>query len=211
MPEEKIKIDIQISPAKALFFGQHFWRCDFSVPCHFGWGKRNFTNGSYLLEQFKKPILLDADALNIIAENKTLLNNIPIGTVITPHPMEFDRLFGAHSNIEERKLTAIEKAKKLNIVIVLKDHKTLITYNGKSFENTTGNAGLAKAGSGDALSGVITAFMAQGYHPFDAAKCGVYLHGLAADICLKKQSKESMLITDVIECFGIAFKKIFPN
>jgi hydroxyethylthiazole kinase-like uncharacterized protein yjeF len=178
------------------------------IGCGIGVSKENFQILTYLLEQFKKPILLDADALNIIAVNNSLLNKLPINTILTPHPKEFDRLFGAHTSHEERKLTAITKAKELHIMIVLKDHKTLITYDGKAFENRTGNAGLAKAGSGDALSGVITSFLAQGYHPFDAAKIGVYLHGLAADICLKKQSMESMLVTDVIDCFGKAFKKI---
>jgi hydroxyethylthiazole kinase-like uncharacterized protein yjeF len=181
------------------------------IGCGIGVTKESAQILTYLIEEFKKPIVLDADALNIIAENKSLLKNLPTGTIITPHPKEFDRLFGAHNNQEERKLTAIKKSKELDIVIVLKDHKTVITFNGKCFENTTGNAGLAKAGSGDALAGIITAFLAQGCSPFDAAKLGVYMHGLAADICLKKQSMESMMITDVIECFGKGFKKMLGN
>ena len=96
----------------------------------------------------------------------------------------------------------------LGIVIVLKGHKTLITHNGNIFLNSTGNAGLAKGGSGDALTGIITALLSQGYEPFEAAKIGVYLHGLAADLALEKQSFESMLITDVIEYLGQAFKVI---
>lgn len=180
------------------------------IGCGIDVSKESFQILSYLIDQFKKPIVLDADALNIIAKNKILLNKIPKYSIITPHPKEFDRLFGKHYNKQERIITAIEKSKELNIVIVLKDHKTIMTFNGKAFENTTGNAGLAKAGSGDALTGAITAFLAQGYKPFDAAKVAVYLHGLAADICLKKQSMESMLITDVIDCFGKAFKKLLP-
>jgi hydroxyethylthiazole kinase-like uncharacterized protein yjeF len=181
------------------------------IGCGIGTSKESLQTLTYLLEQFNKPIVLDADALNMIAENKALLKKIPKGSIITPHLKEFDRLFGIYKTTEERILTAIEKAKELNIVIVLKDHKTLITFDGKSFENTTGNAGLAKAGSGDALTGIISAFLAQSYYPFDAAKLAVYLHGLAADICLKKQSMESMLITDVIECFGKAFEKIMAK
>ena len=84
----------------------------------------------------------------------------------------------------------------------------MITTGKKSFINKTGNAGLAKGGSGDALTGIITALLAQGYDPFDAACIGVYTHGLAADLALKDQSPESMLITDVIECLGKAFKKL---
>lgn len=161
-----------------------------------------------VLFHFTKPIVLDADALNIISVNKKLLHKIPKGTIITPHPKEFDRLFGVHQNTDDRINTAIEKAQEFDFVIVLKGHKTLVTASGEAFLNTTGNAGLAKGGSGDALTGMITAFLAQDYTPFDAAKMGVYLHGLAANITLENQSMESMLITDVIENFGKAFENL---
>lgn len=161
-----------------------------------------------VIAEFNKPTVFDADALNIISANKQLLSKITKGTILTPHPKEFDRLFGAHKNVDERVITAIEQAQRYNIVIVLKGNKTLVTFAGEAFLNTTGNAGLAKGGSGDALTGIITSFLAQGYDPFIAAKLGVYFHGLAADIALKSQSMESMLITDVIECFGKAFAQI---
>jgi NAD(P)H-hydrate epimerase len=151
---------------------------------------------------------LDADALNIVAAHKKLLAKIPAGTVLTAHPKEFDRLFGNHATLEERVATAIKKSVEYNVVLVLKGHETVVTFNGECFINTTGNAGLAKAGSGDALTGIITAFLAQGYNPFDAAKLGVFVHGFAADFTLHQQSMESMLITDVIECLGTAFKQI---
>jgi NAD(P)H-hydrate epimerase len=160
------------------------------------------------ITQFNKPILLDADALNIIAANKKLINLIPSKTIITPHPKEFDRLFGHHKNSESRIHTAVQKAKEYDIIIVLKSHMTAVISHDKSFLNTTGNAGLAKGGSGDALTGIITAFLAQGYKPLTAAKLGVYLHGLSADITLKDESMESMLITDVISNLGKAFKYI---
>lgn len=155
-----------------------------------------------------KPLVLDADAINIVAANKKLIAKIPEGTILTPHLKEFDRLFGTHKTPEARIKTAIAKAKELNVVIVLKGHRTLVASPTEAFVNTTGNAGLAKGGSGDALTGIITAFLAQGYNPFDAAKLGVYIHGLAADITLQTQSVESMLISDVIENFGKAFLKI---
>lgn len=161
-----------------------------------------------IIDNVACPLLLDADALNCIALNKRLLKKVPEETVITPHPIEFDRLFGNHHSDEERINKAIALSKKYKIVIVLKGAKTHITYSGEVAINTSGNAGLAKAGSGDALTGIITAFLAQGYNSFDAAKLGVYLHGLAADITLDKQSMESMLITDVIECIGKAFKQL---
>jgi hydroxyethylthiazole kinase-like uncharacterized protein yjeF len=172
-----------------------------------GTGKESEEILVSVLNNFNKRILLDADALNCISSNKSLLEKIPKETIITPHPKEFDRLFGTHKDNNERMNTAIQKSKELKITIVLKGHHTLITYNGDTFYNTTGNAGLAKGGSGDALTGIILSFLAQGYDPFGAAKLGVYLHGFAADLTLKNQSMESMLITDVIESLGKALKK----
>ena len=159
-----------------------------------------------LLKSGLPPIVFDADALNIFAGNKKLFNKIPKGSIITPHPKEFDRIFGEHSLVEDRIATALKVSREFDIVVVLKGHKTLVTYKGESWINTSGNAGLAKGGSGDALTGMITAFLSQGYEPFVSSKIGVYLHGVAADITLEKQSMESMLITDVIENIGNAFK-----
>ena len=162
----------------------------------------------YELYENKLPVVFDADALNLIAKYKIDWKNFNFPFVLTPHPKEFDRLFGEHHSESERRITAIQKAKELNCVIVLKGHKTFITDGIHTFENTTGNSGLAKGGSGDALTGMITSFLAQGYTTLEAAKLGVYLHGLAADITLQTQSEESMLITDVIENIGLAFKSL---
>ncbi|MFN7044742.1 MAG: NAD(P)H-hydrate dehydratase [Flavobacterium sp.] len=162
----------------------------------------------YELYKNKLPVVLDADALNLIAKYKIDWKNFNFPFVLTPHPKEFDRLFGEHDSESERRNTAIQKAKELNCVIVLKGHKTFITDGTQNFENTTGNSGLAKGGSGDALTGMITSFLAQGYTTLEAAKLGVFLHGLAADITLQTQSEESMLITDVIENIGLAFKHL---
>ncbi len=162
----------------------------------------------YELYENKLPVVLDADALNLIAKYKIDWKNFNFPFILTPHPKEFDRLFGEHHSESERRITAIQKAKELNCVIVLKGHKTFITDGTQNFENTTGNSGLAKGGSGDALTGMITSFLAQGYTTLEAAKLGVYLHGLAADITLETQSEESMLITDVIENIGLAFKRL---
>ena len=162
----------------------------------------------YELYENKLPVVLDADALNLIAKYKIDWKNFNFPFILTPHPKEFDRLFGEHHSESERRITAIQKAKELKGVIVLKGHKTFITDGTQNFENTTGNSGLAKGGSGDALTGIITSFLAQGYTTLEAAKLGVYLHGLAADITLQTQSEESMLITDVIENIGLAFKSL---
>jgi hydroxyethylthiazole kinase-like uncharacterized protein yjeF len=162
----------------------------------------------YELYENKLPVVFDADALNVIAKYKIDWKNFNFPFVLTPHQKEFDRLFSEHHSESERRITAIQKAKELNCIIVLKGHKTFITDGIQTFENTTGNSGLAKGGSGDALTGMITSFLAQGYEPIHASILGVYLHGLAADITLQSQSEESMLITDVIDNIGLAFKSL---
>jgi hydroxyethylthiazole kinase-like uncharacterized protein yjeF len=162
----------------------------------------------FAIQNVNKPIVFDADALNILANTKEWLNQIPEKSILTPHAKEFDRLFGNDNSDEDRRKKAVTKAAELKCIIVLKGHQTFITDGSHSYENTTGNSGLAKGGSGDALTGIITAFLAQGYEPINAALLGVYLHGLAADITLATQSEESMLITDVIQNLGSAFKKI---
>lgn len=161
-----------------------------------------------LIKNVNAPIVFDADALNIMAKNQGHLLVLPQNSVLTPHPKEFDRLFGTHDSDSQRRETAIKKATELNLVIVLKGHQTFISDGKESFENTTGNSGLAKGGSGDALTGIITAFLAQGYEPINAAQLGVFIHGLAADTTLETQSEESMLITDVIDNLGKAFQRI---
>lgn len=161
-----------------------------------------------ILQQFKKSILLDADALTILSQRKEFWDLLPKGLVITPHVKEFDRLFGESNNKAERIDKAVELSTKYPWVIVLKDNETLIAENGEAWLSNTGNAGLAKGGSGDILSGMITALLAQGYSSFIAAKIGVYLHGVAADIAIKEQSLESLLASDVVEKIGAAFKML---
>ncbi len=168
---------------------------------------RNFLKE--LLDLTTQPIVLDADALNILGMEKELLNKIPAGSVLTPHPKEFERLFGKTENDIERIELAIEKAKALHCVIVLKGHHTFIaTPPGNGYFNNTGNAGMAKGGSGDVLTGIITALLAQGYDNVQAAILGVWLHGLAADIAAEELSQEAMLATDIIEHLGKAFLTI---
>jgi hydroxyethylthiazole kinase-like uncharacterized protein yjeF len=161
-----------------------------------------------LINNAEVPCVFDADALTIFSNKQQWLDRLPEQSILTPHCIEFDRLFGIHTSDELRRQTAIEQAKKRRIIIVLKGHQTFITNGKESFQNSTGNSGLAKGGSGDALTGIITAFLAQGYEPLQAANLGVYLHGLAADITLEIQSEESMLISDVIENLGAAFQQI---
>ncbi len=157
------------------------------------------------INQQTKAAVIDADAINLLAKNKECWKIIPQQTILTPHAGEFDRLFGKCNTQQQRLLTAIKFTEKQSCIIVLKGHETTIVCNGKYFINKTGNAGLAKGGSGDVLTGMITALLAQAYEPLDAACIAVYLHGSAADITLGKQSLESMMASDVIENIGAAF------
>jgi NAD(P)H-hydrate epimerase len=135
-----------------------------------------------------------------------LLQQLPPLSVLTPHPKEFDRLFGEHSNDFVRLAKAKEMANALKIAIVLKSHYTAtVLPTGQVFFNTTGNAGMAKGGSGDVLTGMITAFISQGYSPGDAAVLGVYLHGLAGDFAANALSKEAMVAGDIVTFLPQAF------
>lgn len=161
-----------------------------------------------IIKSFKKPLLLDADGLNIISNNQDWLSKLPIGSILTPHPKEFDRLFGVSDNEFERWQKAIYFSEKYQLVILVKGHHTLIAAKGKAWFNISGNVGLAKAGSGDTLAGMILALLTQGYTPTAAAILGVYLHGVAADLALAFQSMESLLASDTIERIGDAFKSL---
>jgi len=135
-----------------------------------------------VFEHFKKPVVIDADALNLLSENPKLLDKVPPGSIITPHMKEFDRLFGDHANWWQRLQSAIENAKKHKINIVLKNDYTIVaTPDGKAHFNPTGNAAMATGGMGDVLTGIITSLVAQKYSPADACIIGVYIHGKAGD------------------------------
>ncbi len=171
------------------------------IGCGCGIGKQKRTAKAIkrLLIYTNKPLILDADALNIIAENEWQ-KLIPKNSIITPHPKEFERLTGKVSSSLERLEKAIEFARKLEIIVILKGANTaIILPTGKVFFNSTGNSGMATAGSGDVLTGIITGLVAQKYSPSEAAILGVYLHGLAGDMALKNNSQESLLARDIIE------------
>lgn len=162
-----------------------------------------------LLDRYTQPVVIDADALNILATDKSLQEKIPAGSILTPHPKEFERLAGVSENDFDRLHKASELAARLKVVIVLKGHHTLIaTPGGLCYFNNTGNAGMATAGSGDVLTGVLTGLLAQGYSPVEAALLGVYLHGLAGDIAAREKSMEAMIAGDIVEGLGEAFLNI---
>ncbi|MFC0775678.1 NAD(P)H-hydrate dehydratase [Terrimonas alba] len=159
-----------------------------------------------VLSAYKKPAVLDADALNNLSADKELLQVLPVDSILTPHPKEFERLFGETSDEFERIDLAMLKAKEFKVVIVLKGHHTLIaTPAGKAFFNTTGNAGMATGGSGDVLTGILTGLLAQGYSSEQTAILGVYLHGLAGDMAAERYSMEAMIAGDIVEQVPEAF------
>ncbi len=174
----------------------------------FGVGISSTKIFSHILTHYSNPLLIDADALTILSAHKDWLEQIPAGSVLTPHPKEFDRLFGDCTNDFERADKAIRLSKQYSFIIILKGHYTLIAAEGKGWYNTSGNAGLAKAGSGDTLSGIVTALLAQQYSSLHAAMIGVHIHGLAADLALGEQTEESLLATDVIDHIGAAFREL---
>ena len=160
-----------------------------------------------LLKEKKIPLVLDADALNLISENEELKKLIPPKSILTPHPKEFDRLAGTSGNSYERLEKAMDLAAQLNVFIVLKGAYTAIcTPDKRAFFNSTGNPGMATAGSGDVLTGIITGLLAQSYSSENAAKIGVFLHGMAGDLALENGSPESLIAGDIIDHLGKAFQ-----
>ena len=153
----------------------------------------------------KAPLVLDADALNILSENPAWLDLVPENTILTPHPKELERLIGKWNSESEKFQKTIAFSEKYKSIIVMKGAPTYIINQSKIYENTTGNAALATAGSGDALTGILTSLLAQGYEPKYAAKLGVYLHGLTADIALPKTGYQSFTASDIIKNLGKAF------
>lgn len=159
-----------------------------------------------VIQDVHVPLVMDADALNILSENKTWLSFLPAKTILTPHPKEFERLFGKTSNGFERLALLREMAMKHNIIIVLKGANTATAMpNGAVFFNSTGNPGMATAGSGDVLTGMILSLLAQRYTPEEAAVLGIYLHGLAGDMAAMEIGQEAMIASDITEHIGKAY------
>lgn len=176
-----------------------------------GLGKEHETEIA-LLDQInicQSPLVLDADALNILSENRDWIASIKKNTIITPHPKELDRLVGKSQNSFDRLQKARDFAIKLKIYIVLKGAFTaVITPEGKCYFNPTGNPGMATGGSGDVLTGIILSLLAQGYTSEEACKLGVYVHGLAADIAASTKGEISLLAGDIIDYLPEAWAKL---
>jgi ADP-dependent NAD(P)H-hydrate dehydratase len=154
------------------------------------------------------PLVIDADALNILAKNKEWFSLLPPQTVLTPHPKELERLVGNWDS-EVDKLEKVTKLSSIyDLIIVVKGAPTNIVDKEKVYINTTGNQALATAGSGDVLTGIISSLLAQSYTSLHAALLGVYLHGLTADLAVNKTSYPSFIASDIIEHLGAAFLEL---
>lgn len=161
-----------------------------------------------LIQNSGVPLLFDADAINILSQNKTWLSFVPQYSIFTPHPKEFERLFGKTNNDFERNKKQREYSILHNVYIVLKGAYTCVsTPEGKCFFNVTGNPGMATGGSGDVLTGIILGLLAQKYHPQEACILGVYLHGLAGDFAAKKLSQQAMIAGDITAALPKAFMR----
>lgn len=162
-----------------------------------------------LLGQAGLPMVIDADAINILAANSEMLRSLPAGTVLTPHPGEFDRLCGPSGDTATRLVKAQEFATRYGVVLVLKGGPTVtICADGALRWNTTGNPGMARGGSGDALTGLVAGLLAQGIAPEHAAMAGVFLHGLAGDLAAASKGMDAMTIGDLVEALPDAFAKL---
>ena len=162
-----------------------------------------------VLTHFNNAIVIDADGLNIISINKELLNELPPGSILSPHPKEFERLFGKTSNQLEKIQLAKAYAQKLFIYIILKGHYSVLACpDGEIYFNSTGNPGMATGGSGDVLTGILTGLLSQGYSSKEACLMGMFLHGLAADIAVNTISQEALIAGDIVEHLGKAFLSI---
>jgi NAD(P)H-hydrate epimerase len=162
-----------------------------------------------LISSYRKPMVIDADGLNILSMNKEWLLEIPEGTILTPHPKEFERLTGKTDNSYSRLNIQIEFSKKYKCIVVLKGaNSSITTPDGNVFFNSSGNPGMATAGSGDTLTGILLSLLAQGYKQENAAILGVYLHGLAGDIATEESGNESIIASDIINCLSKSFNTI---
>ncbi len=195
---------------KALASLKKIWNKYDAVAIGPGMGQGKGTQKFILdfISHCPSPMVIDADALNALAKVLRPLLKNPVPKTLTPHPCEMARLTGKTIKAVEsdRKGVALDFAKKYRCILVLKGHRTVVASpEGKCYVNQTGNAGMATAGSGDVLTGMIAAILGQGIETFEAAKLGVYLHGKAGDLAAKSKSKTAMIATDIIDSLGRVF------
>jgi ADP-dependent NAD(P)H-hydrate dehydratase / NAD(P)H-hydrate epimerase len=179
------------------------------IGCGLGTSAQSEKTFEDYLQKFKSPMVIDADAINLLSQNKNLVEKIPKQSILTPHVKEFERLAGDSKDDFEQWQKQKIFSEKNKIFVVLKGaHTCITTPDGESYFNSTGNPGMATGGSGDVLTGIITGLLAQHYSPLESCLLGVYIHGFAGNIAAEKLSEEAMIASDIIDSLGEAFKKI---
>jgi ADP-dependent NAD(P)H-hydrate dehydratase len=183
------------------------------VACGPGLGRSPQLNQlvARLYRELPKPMVVDADGLSALSATPDAVAHPGGLRVLTPHPGEFARLVGKMLEGEQRQAAAVELAARGRIVVVLKGHRTLITDGQRQAINTTGNPGMATGGTGDVLTGLITALWCQGLEPFEAAQLGVYLHGLAGDLAAQQLGQVSLVASDLVRFLPAAFQQYFAS
>ena len=176
-----------------------------------GLSTKNKTRNAlcYVLKNITAPVVLDADALNILGQSPDWLELMPKNSILTPHLKEFERLFGTSENDFERNELQRQKAKEFGVYVILKGANTCVaTPQGECYFNSTGNPGMGTAGSGDVLTGILSGLLAQHYSPLEACILGVYLHGLAGDFAAAQKGQEALIASDITEFLGEAFRYV---
>ncbi|MEL7004391.1 MAG: NAD(P)H-hydrate dehydratase [Bacteroidota bacterium] len=176
-----------------------------------GLGRGSETSKALLdfIRDESKPLVVDADALNIIGDHSEIIATIPENSIFTPHPKEFERLVGTWSDDYERLSKQRDFSNKHKIIVALKGaHTSISDSDGQIYFNTTGNPGMATAGSGDVLLGIITSFLAQGYSPINSAIMGVFIHGLAGDMASKAIGEYALIASDIIQSIPKAIQSL---
>ncbi|MFD1061952.1 NAD(P)H-hydrate dehydratase [Winogradskyella litorisediminis] len=178
-----------------------------------GMGKaaESFKVFKTLLTSTKVPMVIDADALNMISENKELLELVPENSILTPHPKELERLIGNWTDDFDKLKKTSEFSLKHKVIVIIKGANTITVLGEKKFINVTGNPGMSTGGSGDVLTGIITGLLCQSYSPVEASLFGVYLHGRAGDMALEEYGYQSLLASNIIDYMGDAYIDLFKQ
>ena len=212
IPEVMVEVDAE---NELQYFNSKIKPTAIGIGIGMGTSSKTAKGFEQFLKENKLPLVIDADAINLLSKNKKLLKLLPENSVLTPHPKEFERLVGKWKNDYDKLKKLLKLAKKYKLIIVLKGAHTIIAHRENLYFNTTGNPALATAGSGDVLTGIITGFIAQHYNPFKAAVLGVYLHGKTADLAMQSLTYETFTASDSIDFLSHAFinllKKDIPQ
>lgn len=176
-----------------------------------GTDAKTITAFEAFLKENKMPLVIDADGLNILSKKKALLKLLPKQTILTPHPKELERLVGTWKNDFDKLKKTKAFSKKHDVIVVIKGANTITVFHNKLYVNATGNPGLATAGTGDVLTGMITGLLSQGYNPLEAAIFGVYLHGKSADLLIEDYGYQSLIASHIVGGISEAYLDLFKQ